>query len=102
PQSAIRQSAICVLQSPIALRMNDDARFMRKAIAMAERGRATTSPNPMVGALVVDGDGVIVGRGAHRVAGGPHAEAIALEAAGPPKWTRLPSAPPPSSPTIRS
>jgi diaminohydroxyphosphoribosylaminopyrimidine deaminase/5-amino-6-(5-phosphoribosylamino)uracil reductase len=55
---------------------------MRKALALAERGRATTSPNPMVGALVVDDDGVIVGRGSHRVAGGPHAEVIALEDAG--------------------
>jgi diaminohydroxyphosphoribosylaminopyrimidine deaminase/5-amino-6-(5-phosphoribosylamino)uracil reductase len=36
----------------------------------------------MVGALVVDGEGVIVGRGAHEVAGGPHAEVIALAAAG--------------------
>lgn len=56
---------------------------MRKALALAERGRGTTSPNPMVGALVVDDEGVIVGRGAHRVAGGPHAEVIALEDAGP-------------------
>ena len=63
--------------------MTDDSRFMRKALALAERGRGTTSPNPMVGALVVDDDGVIVGRGAHRVAGGPHAEVIALEDAGP-------------------
>jgi len=60
----------------------DDVRYMRKALALAERGRATTSPNPMVGALVVDDDGVIVGRGSHRVAGGPHAEVIALEEAG--------------------
>lgn len=55
---------------------------MRNAIALAERGRPTTSPNPMVGALVVDDEGVIVGRGAHRVAGGPHAEVIALGDAG--------------------
>jgi diaminohydroxyphosphoribosylaminopyrimidine deaminase/5-amino-6-(5-phosphoribosylamino)uracil reductase len=55
---------------------------MRKAIALAGRGRGTTSPNPMVGALVVDDDGVIVGRGAHLVAGGPHAEVVALEDAG--------------------
>jgi diaminohydroxyphosphoribosylaminopyrimidine deaminase/5-amino-6-(5-phosphoribosylamino)uracil reductase len=34
---------------------------MRKALALAERGRGRTSPNPMVGALVVDDDGVIVG-----------------------------------------
>ena len=62
--------------------MPDDSRFMRKALALAERGRGTTSPNPLVGALVVDEGGVIVGRGAHRVAGGPHAEVIALEDAG--------------------
>lgn len=60
----------------------DDRHFMRKALALAERGRGRTSPNPMVGALVVDDEGVIVGRGAHEVAGGPHAEAIALAAAG--------------------
>jgi diaminohydroxyphosphoribosylaminopyrimidine deaminase / 5-amino-6-(5-phosphoribosylamino)uracil reductase len=60
----------------------DDSHFMRKALALAERGRGRTSPNPMVGALVVDGEGVIVGRGAHEVAGGPHAEVVALEAAG--------------------
>jgi diaminohydroxyphosphoribosylaminopyrimidine deaminase/5-amino-6-(5-phosphoribosylamino)uracil reductase len=60
----------------------DDSRFMRKALAIAERGRGRTSPNPMVGALVVDAGGVIVARGAHEVAGGPHAEVIALAAAG--------------------
>jgi diaminohydroxyphosphoribosylaminopyrimidine deaminase/5-amino-6-(5-phosphoribosylamino)uracil reductase len=55
---------------------------MRKALALAERGRGRTSPNPMVGALVVDDEGVIAGRGAHDAAGGPHAEVIALQAAG--------------------
>ncbi|HET7695046.1 MAG TPA: bifunctional diaminohydroxyphosphoribosylaminopyrimidine deaminase/5-amino-6-(5-phosphoribosylamino)uracil reductase RibD [Vicinamibacterales bacterium] len=60
----------------------DDARLMRKALALAERGRGGTSPNPMVGALVVSPDGVIVGRGAHRAAGGPHAEVVALDDAG--------------------
>jgi diaminohydroxyphosphoribosylaminopyrimidine deaminase/5-amino-6-(5-phosphoribosylamino)uracil reductase len=60
----------------------DDSHFMRKALALAERGRGRTSPNPMVGALVVDDDGVIVGRGAHEITGGPHAEVIALRAAG--------------------
>ena len=59
-----------------------DTFFMRKALQLAERGRGTTSPNPMVGALVVDGDGVIVGRGAHEFAGGPHAEVHALDNAG--------------------
>lgn len=60
----------------------DDSRYMRKALALAERGRGHTSPNPLVGALVVTDNGVIVGRGAHLVAGGPHAEVIALEEAG--------------------
>jgi diaminohydroxyphosphoribosylaminopyrimidine deaminase / 5-amino-6-(5-phosphoribosylamino)uracil reductase len=60
-----------------------DAFFMRKALRLAERGRGRTSPNPMVGALVVDADGVIVGRGAHEFAGGPHAEVVALRDAGP-------------------
>lgn len=59
-----------------------DMLFMSRALALAERGRGQTSPNPMVGALVVDDDGVIVGRGAHRMAGGPHAEVYALTDAG--------------------
>jgi diaminohydroxyphosphoribosylaminopyrimidine deaminase/5-amino-6-(5-phosphoribosylamino)uracil reductase len=55
---------------------------MSRALALAERGRGRTSPNPMVGAVVVDRDGVVVGRGAHEVAGGPHAEVRALRDAG--------------------
>src|SRR5580765_3929676 len=60
-----------------------DARFMERALFWAERGRGRTSPNPIVGAVVVSADGVVVGQGAHLVAGGPHAEVFALEAAGP-------------------
>lgn len=59
-----------------------DTFFMRTALALAERGRGRTSPNPMVGAIVVDVEGVIVGRGAHEFAGGPHAEVHALADAG--------------------
>ena len=55
---------------------------MARALAVAERGRGTTSPNPIVGALIVDDEGVVVGRGAHLVAGGPHAEVLALADAG--------------------
>jgi len=58
-----------------------DAAFMRRALEVAERGRGLTSPNPMVGAVVVR-DGRIVGEGAHLRAGGPHAEVEALAAAG--------------------
>jgi diaminohydroxyphosphoribosylaminopyrimidine deaminase/5-amino-6-(5-phosphoribosylamino)uracil reductase len=62
--------------------MLSDADFMARALALAERGRGRTSPNPMVGAVVVDFEGVVVGRGAHEAAGGPHAEVYALEDAG--------------------
>jgi diaminohydroxyphosphoribosylaminopyrimidine deaminase/5-amino-6-(5-phosphoribosylamino)uracil reductase len=56
--------------------------YMERALALAERGRGRTSPNPMVGAIVVDANGAIVGRGAHEFAGGPHAEIHALADAG--------------------
>lgn len=59
-----------------------DSDYMARAVALAERGRGRTSPNPMVGAIVVDRGGVIVGRGAHEYAGGPHAEMVALREAG--------------------
>lgn len=59
-----------------------DIRYMTRALQLAARGRGRTSPNPMVGAVVVSGRR-IVGEGFHRTAGGPHAEAIALHAAGP-------------------
>jgi diaminohydroxyphosphoribosylaminopyrimidine deaminase/5-amino-6-(5-phosphoribosylamino)uracil reductase len=58
-----------------------DADFLRRALEQAERGRGLTSPNPLVGAVVVR-DGRIVGEGAHLRAGGPHAEVEALTEAG--------------------
>lgn len=59
-----------------------DELHMGRALALAERGRGRTTPNPIVGAVVVDAEGVVVGRGAHLKAGGPHAEIHALEEAG--------------------
>ena len=59
-----------------------DIRYMTRALKLAARGRGRTSPNPMVGAVVVSG-GRIVGEGFHRKAGASHAEVIALQAAGP-------------------
>lgn len=55
---------------------------MGRALFLAERGRGRTTPNPIVGAVVVSPDGVVVGQGAHLGAGGPHAEVVALDAAG--------------------
>ncbi|HXA97068.1 MAG TPA: bifunctional diaminohydroxyphosphoribosylaminopyrimidine deaminase/5-amino-6-(5-phosphoribosylamino)uracil reductase RibD [Candidatus Dormibacteraeota bacterium] len=59
----------------------DDSRWMARALALAARGRGLTSPNPMVGAVVVQ-DGRVVGERYHERAGGPHAEAAALAEAG--------------------
>jgi diaminohydroxyphosphoribosylaminopyrimidine deaminase/5-amino-6-(5-phosphoribosylamino)uracil reductase len=54
---------------------------LERALELAERGRGTTHPNPVVGAVVVRG-GEVVGEGWHERAGGPHAEVNALAAAG--------------------
>ena len=54
---------------------------LERALELAERGRGTTHPNPIVGAVVVR-DGEVVGERWHERAGGPHAEVVALEAAG--------------------
>lgn len=58
-----------------------DPRLMRMALRLAARARGRTSPNPMVGAVVVK-DGEVVGRGYHRRAGTAHAEVVALRQAG--------------------
>jgi len=55
-----------------------DVRFMRLALRLARRGYGCTSPNPMVGAVLVRG-GRVLGRGWHRAAGQPHAEVEALQ-----------------------
>jgi diaminohydroxyphosphoribosylaminopyrimidine deaminase/5-amino-6-(5-phosphoribosylamino)uracil reductase len=60
--------------------MNDE-HWMKQALRLAEKGRGRTSPNPMVGALLVRGDQG-VGRGYHAKAGEPHAEILALQQSG--------------------
>jgi len=55
--------------------------MLERAVELAERGRGTTHPNPVVGAVVARGDEV-VGEGWHQRPGGPHAEVVALRAAG--------------------
>jgi diaminohydroxyphosphoribosylaminopyrimidine deaminase/5-amino-6-(5-phosphoribosylamino)uracil reductase len=62
--------------------MVSDADHMRRALFHARRGEGVTTPNPMVGAVVVSPDGVVVGYGRHPRAGEPHAEVFALQDAG--------------------
>jgi diaminohydroxyphosphoribosylaminopyrimidine deaminase/5-amino-6-(5-phosphoribosylamino)uracil reductase len=58
-----------------------DHAMMRRAVALAEKGLFTTTPNPRVGCVIAK-DQRIVGEGWHERAGGPHAEAMALQQAG--------------------
>lgn len=60
-----------------------DASAMARAIELAARGTGSTSPNPVVGCVITDAVGTVVGEGWHERAGGPHAEVHALRAAGP-------------------
>jgi diaminohydroxyphosphoribosylaminopyrimidine deaminase/5-amino-6-(5-phosphoribosylamino)uracil reductase len=60
---------------------NADVLFMERALELAASGIALTSPNPMVGAVVVR-DGIVIGEGFHTYGGVKHAEILALEAAG--------------------
>ncbi|MBW6468666.1 MAG: bifunctional diaminohydroxyphosphoribosylaminopyrimidine deaminase/5-amino-6-(5-phosphoribosylamino)uracil reductase RibD, partial [Coriobacteriia bacterium] len=55
--------------------------FLKRAWILARNGLGTTSPNPMVGCVLVQGT-EIVGEGWHSHAGGPHAEVVALREAG--------------------
>ncbi len=56
--------------------------LMAEALSLAGRAEGMTSPNPLVGAIVLDAGGEVAGRGWHKKAGEPHAEALALQEAG--------------------
>jgi diaminohydroxyphosphoribosylaminopyrimidine deaminase/5-amino-6-(5-phosphoribosylamino)uracil reductase len=56
---------------------------MQRAIALAEKGLGKTAPNPIVGAVIIDSTGNVVGEGFHdRVNSPDHAEVVAIKAAG--------------------
>ena len=57
--------------------LEDDERFMSRALLLAEKGEGKVSPNPLVGAVLVK-DGKIIGEGWHEKFGGPHAEVNAI------------------------
>lgn len=61
--------------------MNKDLQMMQLALELAEQGRNTVSPNPMVGCVIVKNEQIIAS-GFHQYAGGPHAEVYALQQAG--------------------
>lgn len=67
--------------SPV-LYQNIDEAYMARCLYLAELGTATVSPNPKVGAVVLDARGRVVGEGYHQRAGEAHAEVIALAEAG--------------------
>src|ERR1700751_1586979 len=59
-----------------------DEHFLRQTLALARRGIGLTSPNPNVGAVIVDERGEVVGTGFHPYEGVKHAGVLALEQAG--------------------
>src|SRR5579864_3243277 len=61
---------------------HDHERFMRRALELARRGTALTSPNPQVGAVLVSASDEVVGEGFHTYEGVKHAEVLAIEQAG--------------------
>lgn len=56
-----------------------DRQMMERALELAARGQGKTSPNPMVGAVLVQGTNQIIGEGWHQKAGEPHAEILAMK-----------------------
>jgi diaminohydroxyphosphoribosylaminopyrimidine deaminase/5-amino-6-(5-phosphoribosylamino)uracil reductase len=66
---------------PVSPNLQDE-HYMREALSLARQGIALTTPNPRVGAIVVDRSGAVVGRGFHTYEGVKHAEVLALEEAG--------------------
>ncbi|MFF7412845.1 bifunctional diaminohydroxyphosphoribosylaminopyrimidine deaminase/5-amino-6-(5-phosphoribosylamino)uracil reductase RibD [Streptomyces lydicus] len=69
-------------EDPVATAAPVETAAMRRAIELAARGLGHTSPNPVVGCVVLDAEGRTAGEGWHQRAGGPHAEVHALRAAG--------------------
>ena len=57
----------------------NDIKWMKRAILLASLGKGTTSPNPMVGAVILDKNGNLISEGFHYKSGMPHAEAMAFE-----------------------
>src|ERR1700754_224439 len=74
-------SRVNIVCSTVSTLQATDHEHLDRAIALADGGRGATSPNPLVGAVIVK-DGVVVGEGFHAELGGLHAERAAIEACG--------------------
>ena len=70
------------ITAPPSERQHLDEACMRQALQLAERGRYGVHPNPMVGAVIIDKAGKLVGQGFHQKSGEVHAEVMALQQAG--------------------
>ena len=79
PGDLIRESISSVAH--VSTLQATDRAHLARAIELAEGGRGRTSPNPLVGAVIVR-DGEVLGEGFHAALGGPHAERAAIAAAG--------------------
>ena len=69
------------------IRQEQDVKWMRRALRLAQRGLGSVSPNPMVGAVIVR-DGILLGEGWHERPGSPHAEINALRSLRSPELAR--------------
>jgi diaminohydroxyphosphoribosylaminopyrimidine deaminase/5-amino-6-(5-phosphoribosylamino)uracil reductase len=76
----IERSGFFILEELMKSDRSTDIDYMKLALRLAVKGAGHTSPNPLVGAIIVK-DGKIVGKGYHRRFGGPHAEVYALREA---------------------
>jgi len=91
PSTSLRSAVVPALEkprvpsspAPAPGRADLDRHWLGRAIELAEAGRGRVEPNPVVGAVVLDREGRKAGEGWHAAFGGPHAEVIALRAAGP-------------------
>jgi diaminohydroxyphosphoribosylaminopyrimidine deaminase/5-amino-6-(5-phosphoribosylamino)uracil reductase len=73
---------LAVSASNVTTSQNNDERYLRRALELAREGVALTSPNPCVGAVIVDDQGEVVGTGVHTYEGLKHAEFLAIDQAG--------------------
>src|SRR5438309_717636 len=69
-------------QQSVKTSLETDQQHLRRGLELAQRSFGLASPNPNVGAVVVDTSGQVVGEGFHTYEGVKHAEVLAIEAAG--------------------